>query len=152
MNTNGTCVCLAGVVLLAVGALGGTAEPPSSTIPIALDHERMTVAVEFPRAGGGVRAARAWVDSGGTGLLVTESLARDLGIDVPAMPAGGGQSVPTTSPAPVMRLGGVALDVTHAPMGTVIEALRGKPGATRILLIERDGKRVTIRATVVRLP
>ena len=44
------------------------------------------------------------------------------------------------------------LDVTNVPMGTVIDALRGTPGATRTLLLERAGKRITVQATVVRLP
>ena len=43
-------------------------------------------------------------------------------------------------------------EATGAPMGAVIEALRGTPGAARTLLLERGGQRITIRATVVRLP
>ena len=245
-------VVLAGVALLALGALGGTAEPRSATVPLALDHNRMTVAVEFPRPGGGVRTARAWVDMGGTDIVVSESLARDLGIDVPS-PLAADRSVPSPSRAPAMRVGGVALhtegiavavraggvalpgikaectiaprclrrlhvvfdfpgqmtwwqagpaparrdldivgltlrpesdgsfavagvvsrngramvggvepndrllrvdglDVANVPMGGVIEALRGTPGATRTLLLERAGRRITVQATVVRLP
>ena len=45
-----------------------------------------------------------------------------------------------------------ALDVVNAPMGKVIDALRGKPEEIRVLLLERDGKRITIRAVVVHLP
>ena len=101
-------VVLAGVALLALGAFGGTAEPRSATVPLALDHNRMTVAVEFPRPGGGVRTARAWVDTGGTDIVVSESLARDLGIDVPS-PLAADRSVPSPSRAPAMRVGGVAL-------------------------------------------
>jgi hypothetical protein len=44
------------------------------------------------------------------------------------------------------------LDVTNVAMGTVIDALRGTPGTTRTLLLERAGKRITVQATVVRLP
>jgi hypothetical protein len=45
-----------------------------------------------------------------------------------------------------------ALEVANAPMGAVIDALRGTPGATRTLVLERAGKRITVHATVVRLP
>jgi hypothetical protein len=34
----------------------------------------------------------------------------------------------------------------------VVDALRGKPGDVRLLLLERQGKPLTVRATVTRLP
>lgn len=37
-----------------------------------------------------------------------------------------------------------------ATMGTVVDALRGRPGDTRILLLERNGKRFTVEAKVER--
>ncbi len=43
------------------------------------------------------------------------------------------------------------LKVTGLTMGTVVDALRGKPGDNRILLLERDGKQFTIEAKVKRL-
>jgi hypothetical protein len=42
------------------------------------------------------------------------------------------------------------LKVTGATMGTVIDALRGKPGDIRSLLIDRNGKQFTIEAKVER--
>ena len=45
-----------------------------------------------------------------------------------------------------------ALDATKATMGAVIDALRGKPGTARTLVLERSGKQVTVRAQVVHLP
>jgi C-terminal processing protease CtpA/Prc len=45
-----------------------------------------------------------------------------------------------------------ALAAANAPMGAIVDALRGKPGAERLLVIERGGKRVTVRVPVVRLP
>jgi hypothetical protein len=95
--------------LVASAAATVRTEPPSATVPFALDHNRMTVEVEFPHPAGGVRKARAWVDTGGTDLLVSESLARDLGVEVPG-PLAADRSVPSPSRAPVMRVGGVALD------------------------------------------
>jgi hypothetical protein len=98
------------VTLVTLVASAGRTQPPSSTVSFALDHNRMTVAVEFPRPGVGVRTARAWVDTGGTGMVMAESLARDLGIDVPETPVGDDQYVVSKSPAPAMRLGGILLD------------------------------------------
>lgn len=46
----------------------------------------------------------------------------------------------------------VSLETSGAPMGAVVDALRGKPGAVRSLVIEREGKRFTLEAKVERFP
>jgi hypothetical protein len=43
------------------------------------------------------------------------------------------------------------LKAPGATMGTVVDALRGNPGDVRTLLLERNGKQLTIDATVMRL-
>ncbi len=43
------------------------------------------------------------------------------------------------------------LETTGATMGTVVDALRGKPGDVRVLLLERGGKQLAIEAKVARL-
>lgn len=43
------------------------------------------------------------------------------------------------------------LDVHGATMGTVVDSLRGDPGDTRTLVLERYGDRITVQATVERL-
>jgi hypothetical protein len=50
----------------------------------------------------------------------------------------------------LIRVG--ALDAAGATMGAVVDALRGKPGETRTLVIERAGKRSTVDAKVMRFP
>jgi hypothetical protein len=95
--------------LVTVAAAAAQTDWPSATVPFSLDHNRMTVEIEFPRPAGGVRKARAWVDTGGTDLLMSESLARDLGIEVPTFRTPD-QSAPSPSRAPAMRVGGVQLD------------------------------------------
>ncbi len=102
---------LTGAALLVLAATAASAQPSSSTVPFDLDHNRMTVEVEFPRPGGGVVLARAWVDTGGTALVMAETLARELGIDFPAFTAGTEDSVETKAPPPAIRLGGIALDI-----------------------------------------
>jgi C-terminal processing protease CtpA/Prc len=44
------------------------------------------------------------------------------------------------------------VEVSGATMGRVVGALRGKPGEPRLLLLERDGRRLSERVSVVRLP
>lgn len=45
-----------------------------------------------------------------------------------------------------------SLDTAKATMGTAVDALRGKPESTRTLVLDREGKRVTVQARVVRFP
>jgi hypothetical protein len=45
-----------------------------------------------------------------------------------------------------------SLGVAGATMGTVVGALRGRPGASHRLVLERDGQRLTLPVTVARLP
>jgi hypothetical protein len=44
------------------------------------------------------------------------------------------------------------LDVAKASMGAVADSLRGAPGAKRVLLLERAGRRFRVEAIVVRFP
>ena len=44
------------------------------------------------------------------------------------------------------------LDTANATMGAVADALRGTPGSTHTLVIERAGERITLEAKVLRLP
>ncbi len=101
----------AAAVLSCAAAFAVGSEAKSATVPVTLDHNRMTVEVEFRCADGTTRSARAWVDSGGTNVSMTEALARDLGVDLSAMPAGAEHGIETKSPVPAMLLGGVPLDV-----------------------------------------
>ncbi len=101
-----------GLLLLATafGLPGGRAAADSSrsaTLPFALDHNRMTVEIEFARPDGSARRARAWVDTGSPDLALAEPLARELGLDVSGAD-GGAQS---GLPVPFVRLGGMALDL-----------------------------------------
>jgi hypothetical protein len=43
-----------------------------------------------------------------------------------------------------------SFDTAGAPMGKVVDALRGKPGTTRTLVIERGGERIVIKAKTMR--
>jgi hypothetical protein len=85
--------------------------PASVTLPFTLDHNRMIVEVEFPRPDGTVRKASAWVDTGNEGLVLSQPLATELNLDTHALldnPTG--HSVDSTSPVPLLRLGGIPLD------------------------------------------
>jgi len=44
------------------------------------------------------------------------------------------------------------LETANATMGAVADALRGTPGSTRTLVIEREGERVTVEARILRVP
>lgn len=103
------------IIVLLVASFGiMTAEVAgqvSTTVPMTLDHNRITVMLEMQMPDGTWRSARAWVDSGGTAVIAAGPLAQELGVDLPAGAAGAGQTVATKVPVPALRLGGVLLDV-----------------------------------------
>jgi hypothetical protein len=85
-------------------------------VPFTLDHNRMIVEVQLIRPDGSVRKVAAWVDTGNESLILTEAVARDVGVEVPT--PGKDQehgSVRSASPAPGVRFGGMTLDVTGIP-------------------------------------
>jgi C-terminal processing protease CtpA/Prc len=43
------------------------------------------------------------------------------------------------------------VNATGATMGTVVDALRGKPGDKKMLVIERNGKEILVEARVERV-
>jgi predicted aspartyl protease len=87
-------------------------EPRQATVPFTLDHNRMVVEAQFVRPDGTLRTARAWVDTGNQHLVLAESLARDLGLDLSGLKSDGPQdSADSSSPAPPVRLGGLPLDM-----------------------------------------
>jgi len=69
---------------LIFGAASREKEVISVTVPVVLDHNRMLVDAEIQRDDGSWRKVRLWVDSGNPDLFMNESLARDLGIDLPS--------------------------------------------------------------------
>jgi hypothetical protein len=90
--------------------------PRAVTVPFSMDHNRMLVDVELVRPDGRLRKAAAWVDTGNEALVVTEPLARELGLDLSALDGTAkGESAVTTSPAPGLRIGGLPLDVSGIP-------------------------------------
>jgi hypothetical protein len=62
----------------------GSGAVASVTVPFTLDHNRMLVEAEVQRQDGTWRTARLWVDSGNPDFFMSEELASDLGIDLPA--------------------------------------------------------------------
>jgi hypothetical protein len=101
-------------VLLAAAAMAlasFAAEAGPGTAKLEFDHGRMIVELELRRADGSWRAARAWIDTGGTDMTLSEPLARDLGIDLPALPAAANGAWKANVPLPALRLAGVPLDV-----------------------------------------
>jgi len=56
----------------------------SVTVPVSLDHNRMLVDAEMQKKDGTWRKVRLWIDSGSPDFFISESLARDIGIDLSA--------------------------------------------------------------------
>ncbi len=94
-----------GLLIVAGDVVGGVAE-----LPMTRDHNRFTVDLDWVHGDGSTRRIRAWVDLGGTTVTISETLAKELGMDLSAMPAQGGHTFVTQVPLPVLKLGGMRLD------------------------------------------
>jgi hypothetical protein len=99
---------ITGCFLIAVSSLVIAQEmPPSSvTVPFTLDHNRMLVDAETQRPDGTWRKVKLWVDTGNPDFIMSESLARDLGIDLSTATGNFETS------APAVRIGGMPLDLS----------------------------------------
>jgi hypothetical protein len=89
-------------------------EVRSATVPFVLDHNRMLVDAEIERGDGTFRKIRLWVDTGNPEFFMSESLARDLGIDLSQEnrpQSGTFQSLEVPPPAGI-RIGGMPVDFT----------------------------------------
>jgi hypothetical protein len=91
-----------------------------TTVAMTLDHNRMLVEGEFQRQEGDWRGARLWVDTGSPDLILSEALARDLGLDLSGAPertVDGRLEVP----APALRIGGLTLNLDGVKTWVVFE-------------------------------
>jgi hypothetical protein len=94
--------------------VGGHAEEEkvhSCTVPMILDHNRMLVEAEMQRKDGSWRKVRLWVDTGNPNFYMSESLANDLGYDLPSMEKAKNENVNPDVAAPAgVRIGGMLLN------------------------------------------
>lgn len=94
--------------------------PDSVTVPLIVEGNRPYVMVTFQRADGSTREARMLLDTGGGGFLLTEPLARDLGVAMgPQMREEGQTFAPATSPVKA-RIGAMPLALNPQRVGVVI--------------------------------
>lgn len=78
------------------------------TVPFILDHNRMLVEAEIQRNDGTWRKTLLWVDTGNPDFLISESFARDLGIETNTAKSEQGISLPNK-----VRIGDFLLDFTN---------------------------------------
>jgi len=132
-------------LLLLLAAVASSPSPRSATVPFSLDHNRIIVELELVGPHGVRRTVPAWVDTGNPFLILGESLARELGLELPpSEELGSGHSAELDGPAPGIRVGGLALDVTG--IGTRIRRGRrvmpGIPAEATLPATALRGRRV----------
>jgi len=101
-------------LLLPHAAAGQVRKGGPVTVPMVLDHNRLLVDAEIQGKDGSWRRARLWVDTGNPEFMLTEELAKGLGIDLSSQKKNAeGAALPLEIPPPAgLRIGGMALDVS----------------------------------------
>lgn len=92
----------------------------SVTVPMRVEGNRAFVDLTFTRADGTKRSARFWIDTGGDGFLLTETLARDLGLNLETPEQEGGKEFAPVTPTPQPSLGDLPLEVVDGRVLVVV--------------------------------
>ena len=126
-------------VALALGALvGATVTAPalhaqrardSVTVPLIVDRDRPYVEVTFQRADGSTRVARMLLDTGGGGFLLTDALARDLGVARGETMTEEGQSFASVTSPVRASLGAVVLKLNPERISVMVGKDNIRPNA-----------------------
>jgi predicted aspartyl protease len=94
-------------------ASSAPAAKESVTVPLIVEFNRPFVDLEFTKADGSIRKARFWVDTGGGGFMLCESLASDLNLKPGTAFTEGSEKLAAIK-APPASLGGMPLNLQGA--------------------------------------
>jgi predicted aspartyl protease len=99
----------------------------SATVPLIVEFNRPFVDLEFTKPDGSLRKARFWVDTGGGGFILCESLANDLNLKLGQTFTEEGSKIAAITPPPA-SLGGMPLNLEGARSFVTIGAKTVMPG------------------------
>ena len=124
---------LAIAILLSSLAFAQDAPPKTATVPITLDHNRLVVDVWFALPDGNTKRVRAWIDNGNPDLVITEKLAKQLGLEL--TDDGKPNSKAVKPPKELTLIGGfaIALDAASNPRAVSVDAVG--PGMAAVVNI-----------------
>ena len=106
--------------LACVPALHAQRARDSVTVPLIVEVNRPYVLVTFQRPDGSTRAARMLLDTGGGGFLLTEPLARDLGLTMGATVQEEGQTFASVKSPVIARLGSLPLKLNPQRIAVMV--------------------------------
>jgi hypothetical protein len=98
-----------------LASLGLAASPQKVTFPLTFEDHRIFVDAQFTRRDGSLRTARLWVDTGTPDFQISETLAKDLGLDLSGPPIKSDDGVPQVQvQLPGLQIAGVSLNLQSA--------------------------------------
>lgn len=106
--------------LACVPALHAQRARDSVTVPLIVEVNRPYVLVTFQRPDGSTRAARMLLDTGGGGFLLTEPLARDLGLTLGATVKEEGQTFAAVKSPVIARVGSLPLKLNPQRIAVIV--------------------------------
>jgi len=110
-------IILALVMCILLGLVIGRPAGDRVTTPFEPDHNRMLVDGEIQRADGSWRPVRLWIDNGNPEFFISESLVRDLGIDLEKLGHRGEMPPPAA-----VRIGGKPLDFSGVTCRVLVQS------------------------------
>lgn len=115
------CVCLLAIALFGCSVTRKReAEPRQVTVPLLVRGNRPFVDLTFRRPDGSKRLARFLIDTGGGGFLISETLARDLGLEWGATTREEGEEFATVTVPPKAFVGDLQLELIAGRVAVVI--------------------------------
>lgn len=102
--------------------VAGEESPRSITVPLGIIHNRIFVDVNFERANGTLRKARFWVDNGNPEFTISNSLGKDLGLDLSKVTKNEDGRTVASVHLPKMTIGGMPVDTAEADPKVLLES------------------------------
>jgi hypothetical protein len=136
------------ILILAIAAISQSSPKPapqpeskSVTVPFTLDHNRVIIDVSVPLPDGTTQRVHAWVDNGNPDLVLSQSLAKTMGLTLTCV----GQVCSTPTPLPEILIGDLKV-----PLSSLRQRIGQKPENAMSVAFPGMSAEINIPSTILR--
>lgn len=116
-------------------------ESKSATVPFTLDHNRVIIDISIPLPNGTTQRVHAWVDNGNPDLVLSESLAKTMGLTLLCA----GQVCGTPTPLPEILIGDLKV-----PLSNIRPRIGERPDKAMSVAFPGMSAEINIPSTILR--